>query len=172
MQNRTCGGGRAGNQPGALPPGRRKGEETTKSQTTFSMDEPTPPDCVYGGLYTGKGLLTVSGGACLCVYVCSARCLPSPVSPLLLLLCLCSSIYFSCGNSDGEVISLGHYEAEDTGHVLRRLRTMGAGAMVLWGRSMGAVTALLYACSSFDPPPSRQVVIAVGAGAGIGNQDG
>lgn len=54
--------------------------------------------------------------------------------------------FAGCGMSEGEYISLGWWEREDLGIVIdylrkeRRVSTIG-----LWGRSMGAATALLYA---------------------------
>lgn len=53
--------------------------------------------------------------------------------------------FAGCGMSEGEYISLGWYEREDLETIInylrkeRRVSTIG-----LWGRSMGAVTALLY----------------------------
>lgn len=53
--------------------------------------------------------------------------------------------FAGCGLSEGEYISLGWYEREDLQIVVehirkhRRVSTIG-----LWGRSMGAVTALMY----------------------------
>jgi alpha-beta hydrolase superfamily lysophospholipase len=49
------------------------------------------------------------------------------------------------GNSDGEYISLGWYEALDLIVVLGQIKKMKkVKKIALWGRSMGAVTALLY----------------------------
>lgn len=54
--------------------------------------------------------------------------------------------FAGCGHSEGEYISLGWYEREDLQIIVeylrkeRRVSTIG-----LWGRSMGAATALLYA---------------------------
>lgn len=51
-----------------------------------------------------------------------------------------------CGKSDGEYISLGYYEREDVAAVIAYLRTHSRVSTVgLWGRSMGAATALLHA---------------------------
>lgn len=61
--------------------------------------------------------------------------------------------YFSfdfsgCGNSDGEYISLGVHEAEDLEIIIKFLKEkFYVKQIVLWGRSMGAVTALKYASS-------------------------
>lgn len=54
--------------------------------------------------------------------------------------------FAGCGNSEGEYISLGWHERDDLEIIIeylrrnRRVLTLG-----LWGRSMGAVTALLHA---------------------------
>lgn len=51
-----------------------------------------------------------------------------------------------CGLSDGEYVSLGWFEREDLAVVLEHLRSSpSCGPIGLWGRSMGAVTALLHA---------------------------
>jgi len=51
----------------------------------------------------------------------------------------------SCGMSEGEFISLGWWEREDLNVVVEHLRASGTTSTVgLWGRSMGAVTALLH----------------------------
>jgi len=50
-----------------------------------------------------------------------------------------------CGLSDGDYVSLGWFEREDLAVVLRHLRALpNTGPVGLWGRSMGAVTALLH----------------------------
>ena len=50
------------------------------------------------------------------------------------------------GRSDGEYLSLGHYEKDDLAAVVEHLRALGSvSTIALWGRSMGAVTALLHA---------------------------
>ena len=50
-----------------------------------------------------------------------------------------------CGKSEGEHISLGWWEREDLGAVVSHLRECGTVSTIgLWGRSMGAVTALLH----------------------------
>ena len=55
------------------------------------------------------------------------------------------------GLSEGEYISLGHYEQEDVLELVTHLRESGkATRIAVWGRSMGAVTALLYA-GRLDP---------------------
>ncbi len=51
-----------------------------------------------------------------------------------------------CGHSEGEYISLGYYESNDVGIIIDFLENLpGVGKIGLWGRSMGAATALIYA---------------------------
>lgn len=58
------------------------------------------------------------------------------------------------GRSDGDWVTLGHGEADDLEAVAAWLRSdvaaPGAAGVGLWGRSMGAVTALLYAGRDAD----------------------
>jgi len=50
------------------------------------------------------------------------------------------------GQSDGEFVSLGHFEKEDLNCVIQHLRaTNVVSTIALWGRSMGAATALMHA---------------------------
>ena len=54
--------------------------------------------------------------------------------------------FAGCGHSQGEYISLGWYEREDVEVVIEHLNATGSVSKIgIWGRSMGAVTALLYA---------------------------
>ena len=51
--------------------------------------------------------------------------------------------FIGCGSSDGDYISLGYYETEDVCFIIDFLKnSFGLGPFVLWGRSMGASTAL------------------------------
>lgn len=51
-----------------------------------------------------------------------------------------------CGKSQGKYISLGFYEKDDLSAVIHYLRnTNSVSVLGLWGRSMGAVTSILYA---------------------------
>jgi alpha/beta superfamily hydrolase len=53
--------------------------------------------------------------------------------------------FAGCGMSEGEYISLGWYEREDLGIIVEYLRkSRRVSTIGLWGRSMGAVTALLH----------------------------
>ena len=53
--------------------------------------------------------------------------------------------FSGCGKSQGEYISLGYYEREDVESVIEYLRkTNKVSTIGLWGRSMGAVTAIMY----------------------------
>eukprot|EP00924_Labyrinthula_sp_SR-Ha-C_P014418 snap_masked-scaffold_20-processed-gene-5.78-mRNA-1 protein AED:0.22 eAED:0.22 QI:0/-1/0/1/-1/1/1/0/400 len=54
--------------------------------------------------------------------------------------------FSGCGSSEGEYISLGWYERDDVDAVVRHLREKNkASSIGLWGRSMGAATAIMYA---------------------------
>ena len=56
------------------------------------------------------------------------------------------------GRSDGDYVSLGHHEHADVAAVVHHLRVArGCERIVLWGRSMGAATALLYGAALKDP---------------------
>ena len=53
--------------------------------------------------------------------------------------------FTGCGLSDGNYVTLGVNELDDAEAVMSFLKDTGEfNAFVLWGRSMGAVTALLY----------------------------
>eukprot|EP00934_Nitzschia_sp_Nitz4_P001152 Nitzschia sp. Nitz4//scaffold21_size171442//33732//35452//NITZ4_002150-RA/size171442-augustus-gene-0.179-mRNA-1//1//CDS//3329542378//1152//frame0 len=64
------------------------------------------------------------------------------------------------GKSDGEYVSLGYYEREDLACVVAHLRSTNViSTIALWGRSMGAATALMFgdrdpsiACMILDSP--------------------
>ncbi|GMH49114.1 hypothetical protein TrRE_jg13125 [Triparma retinervis] len=64
------------------------------------------------------------------------------------------------GMSDGEYVSLGWYEREDLAEVINHLRATNVVSLIaLWGRSMGAATALMHgqrdpsiACMICDSP--------------------
>eukprot|EP00930_Biecheleria_cincta_P085641 TRINITY_DN75027_c0_g1_i1.p1 TRINITY_DN75027_c0_g1~~TRINITY_DN75027_c0_g1_i1.p1 ORF type:complete len:583 (-),score=107.29 TRINITY_DN75027_c0_g1_i1:57-1778(-) len=54
--------------------------------------------------------------------------------------------FAGCGESGGEYISLGWFERDDLAECVKYLRASGRVSSIgLWGRSMGAVTALLHA---------------------------
>lgn len=58
--------------------------------------------------------------------------------------------FSGCGKSEGDYISLGYYEKVDVECVVKFLRSSQKVSTIgLWGRSMGAVTALMYGIS--DP---------------------
>ncbi len=53
--------------------------------------------------------------------------------------------FIGCGMSDGDYISLGHYEQDDLEALVEYLRKSGmVSKIILYGRSMGAATSLLY----------------------------
>ncbi|KAH0795265.1 Clan SC, family S9, unassigned serine peptidase [Histomonas meleagridis] len=52
--------------------------------------------------------------------------------------------FAGCGDSDGDYISLGYYEIKDLNFLISQLNsTFGFDKFALWGRSMGAATAVL-----------------------------
>lgn len=62
-----------------------------------------------------------------------------------------SCVLQGSGLSDGKWVTLGAHEVEDLGVVVRHLRSQGGISSIgLWGRSMGAVTALMYSHSDPD----------------------
>ena len=72
-------------------------------------------------------------------------------------ICVFCFDFSGSGLSDGEYVSLGWWEKEDLKTVITFLRSTGrVGKIALIGRSMGAVTALMYA--SEDPSISGIVV--------------
>jgi len=61
-------------------------------------------------------------------------------------ICIFSFDFSGCGKSEGEYISLGYYEKEDVHSVVEFLqKSKKVSKIALWGRSMGAVTAIMYA---------------------------
>ncbi|CAE7473489.1 yqkD [Symbiodinium natans] len=53
--------------------------------------------------------------------------------------------FAGCGLSEGDYITLGYHEREDVSTVISYLRDSGeVSTIALWGRSMGAATALLH----------------------------
>ena len=59
--------------------------------------------------------------------------------------------FCGCGISEGKYISLGYYESEDTEEVIDYCKeNFHIKKIGLWGRSMGAVTAILTAIRRDD----------------------
>ena len=53
--------------------------------------------------------------------------------------------FSGCGNAEGDYITLGWYEWEDLAQVITYLlKKQEVTNIGLWGRSMGAVTSLMY----------------------------
>lgn len=85
-----------------------------------------------------------------CVVYCHANCssrmealasLRSLLERDIMVFCMDFS---GSGWSDGEFISVGHWEQQDLRIVIAHLRTLSfVSSIALWGRSMGAVTAIL-----------------------------
>ncbi|CAD8073106.1 unnamed protein product [Paramecium sonneborni] len=74
------------------------------------------------------------------------ECLPSLFVLLPQFIQVFSFDFAGCGKSDGDYISLGWYERDDVEVVVEWLRQSNKVSTIgLWGRSMGAVTALMHA---------------------------
>lgn len=72
-------------------------------------------------------------------YDCVQVCLPRGLSVF-------SFDFSGCGLSEGQYVTLGHVEQRDLAIVLRYLRESGlTTSIAVWGRSMGAATAILTA---------------------------
>lgn len=57
--------------------------------------------------------------------------------------------FSGCGLSDGDFVSLGHYEKEDISTVIKYIYSQKPKIhIVLWGRSMGAAASILYTFSN------------------------
>ena len=75
--------------------------------------------------------------------------------------CLFSFDFCGCGKSEGEYISLGYYEKEDVQCVVDYLlKSKKVSKIGLWGRSMGAVTAIMYASEN----PSKISALVLDSG--------
>jgi alpha/beta superfamily hydrolase len=63
----------------------------------------------------------------------------------------CCFDFSGSGVSEGEYVSLGVFETEDTLCVIKYLKSLGyVNNIGLWGRSMGAVTSIKVAVKSPD----------------------
>ena len=61
-------------------------------------------------------------------------------------LAVCCFDFGGCGSSGGDLVTLGLRETEDVQVIIKHLRERAnCGLVALWGRSMGAVTAVRYA---------------------------
>lgn len=102
------------------------------------------------GTEEGLGGLPCAGGGTLgeCSIAAAAMAdIPAPIPPASCVLCVYSQ---GSGLSEGQWVTLGAEEVDDVASAVEHLRSGGRVSTVgLWGRSMGAVTALLY--SHKDP---------------------
>jgi len=72
---------------------------------------------------------------------------------------LVSFDFAGCGISDGDVVTLGANEKDDVAKVVAEITRADPGAqIVLWGRSMGAASALLY-CEAHGDDSVRALVL-------------
>ena len=99
-------------------------------------------------LYHSMNIHTISGGPCVIYLHGNAS---SQLEGQLLVPNLCNYGIFvfcfdfaGCGCSDGDYISLGFFETQDTDYLISFLNeSFKLNSFILWGRSMGAATALL-----------------------------
>ena len=83
------------------------------------------------------------------------------VSIIMLQLCNFHMYAQGSGQSDGKYVTLGWREQDDLAIAIEHLRGLGTVSTIgLWGRSMGAVTALLY--SQKDPSIAGVVRVSCG----------
>ena len=76
---------------------------------------------------------------------CRTEVLPHLTYLLNLGLSVLSFDFGGSGKSDGEYVSLGWWESQDLAAVVAHLRTLPTtGKIALWGRSMGAASALMH----------------------------
>ena len=67
--------------------------------------------------------------------------------------------FAGCGISDGDVVTLGIHERADVAKLIATIKARDPAAqIVLWGRSMGAASALLY-CEAYDDPAVSALVL-------------
>jgi pimeloyl-ACP methyl ester carboxylesterase len=103
---------------------------------------------LVGSIYHAATVSPLGGGPCVVYLHGNAS---SQLEGQFLVPNLCPHAVFlfcfdfaGCGNSGGEFVSLGWYERQDTELLIEILsKSFGFGPFVLWGRSMGASTALL-----------------------------
>jgi len=98
--------------------------------------------------FQGRRMEDAEGKNCV-VYLhgnCGCRLDANDVVRLLLPedICVCCLDFAGSGLSGGEYITLGKREPRDLKIIVTFLRTIGLVQIGLWGRSMGAVTALRY----------------------------
>lgn len=59
---------------------------------------------------------------------------------------VCCFDFVGCGESEGDYVTLGHFEVQDTKTLIEQVcEIFEIKKFAIWGRSMGAVTAILYA---------------------------
>ncbi|OHS94505.1 Clan SC, family S9, unassigned serine peptidase [Tritrichomonas foetus] len=108
---------------------------------------------IVGSIYLKSGKDITSGGPCMIYLHGNAS---SQHEGKYLVPDFCSNdVAVFCfdfpgsGNSDGEYISLGYFETQDLTFLINQLKTsFRMGPFALWGRSMGAATAVM--CTHSD----------------------
>lgn len=103
---------------------------------------------IVGSYYYGPGMDPAKGGPCV-LYLHGNSSSQFEGQFLVPNLCkhgifVCCFDFAGCGCSGGDYVSLGYFEKQDTEFLIDQLHTyFNLGPFILWGRSMGAATALL-----------------------------
>ena len=64
---------------------------------------------------------------------------------------LCGFDFCGCGNAEGEYVTMGYYEQQDVKEVVDYLiQNFRINSLALWGRSIGAMTTLMYLSKTHD----------------------
>ena len=103
---------------------------------------------IIGSIYHSKEFSPLNGGPCVVYLHGNAS---SQLEGQFLVPNLCPYGLFvfcfdfiGCGCSDGDYVSLGYFETQDTEYLLNILENQfKMGPFILWGRSMGAATTIL-----------------------------
>ena len=103
---------------------------------------------IVGSIYFQSNFSPVNGGPCIIYLHGNASCqtegqflVPNFCPHGCFVFCF---DFVGCGCSDGDYVSLGYFETQDTNFLINLLhKQFNMGPFILWGRSMGAATALL-----------------------------
>eukprot|EP01133_Synstelium_polycarpum_P010917 gene10917-12722_t len=116
----------------------------------YILDDMGPKSFALGGLSFIRNdfeLINSRGLAIQCSHFKPVEYYSSGKQQPCVIYCHVLSFDFSgSGLSGGDYVSLGYYEKEDIATIVSHLRETGKTSTIgLWGRSMGAVTSILYA---------------------------
>ena len=103
---------------------------------------------IVGSIYFQSNFSPLNGGPCIIYLHGNASCqtegqflVPNFCPYGCFVFCF---DFVGCGCSDGDYVSLGYFETQDTDFLINTLhKQFNMGPFILWGRSMGAATTLL-----------------------------